>query len=331
MQYTSAQKAAAALVAIGKPQASALLKLLSKEEISRLHAASKTMSAVTQNVLTNIVDEFEHAFTEGTGLLDSSEQINSMLSESFSPEELAFLDESKSTASIPVKRSAWEILNESEDGKIREFLLQENPQVSAYVLSRLPPDRAGQICRGFDRQTRAEVLSRIMKAGVPSKDVEILVEGEISTYFSSISGENVSHALGKAATILNELDRDAAEEILADLSDSVGNDQLSAVRGLLFRFEDVAKLGSTARTRVFDGLPADQLTLALRGAEPEIAESVLSSISQRSRRMIESDLKSGVSPRPADVLAARRKIVSLVMRLSSDGQIDLPKIELAAA
>ncbi len=64
------------------------------------------------------------------------------------------------------------------------------------------------------------------------------------------------------------------------------------------------------------------LTLALRGAADELKENILSSISQRTRRMIEAELGAG-GAKPAEVEQARKSIAALALRMAAEGKIEL--------
>ncbi|MCC6205481.1 MAG: flagellar motor switch protein FliG, partial [Hyphomicrobiales bacterium] len=104
------------------------------------------------------------------------------------------------------------------------------------------------------------------------------------------------------------------------------------IRAKLFAFEDVERLTQKSRVALFDGLSTELVTLALRNAEPALAEAILSSIGARSRRMIESELAMGSDGiQSVDILRARRTIASTAIRLAGEGTIELPTAEQAAA
>ncbi len=333
MRYTPAQKAVAAIVAIGKPKAAELLKHLTRDEISKLMAVAKSMSAVTQEGLEYIVGEFESEFTRGSGLLDSSAQMDSILIESFDEAELAAIrGENKAQPQVKEKKlSAWEVLAQTEPQMICTYLESENTQVGAFVLSRMPSDKAAEILSLMDRTARSSILGRMMSLSDVSGQAEEFLEGELLEQFGQTKKGSSKNAIARVATILNEMDRDATEEMLGELSQTVEAGEVSAVKSMLFRFDDISALESSARAAIFDGVATDILTLALREAPAELTESILSSISQRTRRMIENDLKAKPQIRPADIAAARKKIVSAVLKLAGDGRIELPKQELEAA
>ena len=88
LSLTRPQKAAAMLVAMGKPSASRLLKFFKQEELRALIDAAKMLRTIPQSELEKIVAEFEAEFTEGAGLLDSADKMETMLNESLSREEM---------------------------------------------------------------------------------------------------------------------------------------------------------------------------------------------------------------------------------------------------
>jgi flagellar motor switch protein FliG len=333
MRYTPAQKAVAAIVAIGKPKAAELLKHLTHDDISKLMVVAKSMSAVAQDGLELIVGEFELEFTRGSGLLDSSAQMDSLLSESFDEAELAAM-RGEDNVQAPVKDkklSAWEVLQQTEPPLIASYLESENVQVGAYVLSRLSSDKSAEILTLMGRSARSSILGRMMSLSDVSEQAEAFLEGELLDQFGQTKKGGNKNAIARVATVLNEMERDATEEMLGELSQFVELSEISAVKSMLFRFDDVVALAASARTAIFDAIASDTLTLALREAPADVMESILSSISQRTRRMIENDLKSKVQVKPADVANARKKIVSAALKLAGEGRIELPKRELEAA
>jgi flagellar motor switch protein FliG len=86
---TRPQKAAAILVAMGKPSASRLLKFFKQEELKALIEGARLLRTIPQSDLERIVAEFEAEFTEGAGLLDSADRMDTILNESLSPEEMS--------------------------------------------------------------------------------------------------------------------------------------------------------------------------------------------------------------------------------------------------
>ena len=107
-------------------------------------------------------------------------------------------------------------------------------------------------------------------------------------------------------------------------------DTAKALKRLMFRFEDIAKLSAKARMTIFDQVPSEQVVLALRGTDDAFKELVLSAIASRARRMVESELASSDEPDPKAVNEARRSIADRVMELIGKREIDINVSENAA-
>lgn len=321
--FTPAEKAVATIVAIGKPAATQLLNLLTRDEVNILIAASKGMKAISQKGLELITGEFEAEFTKGIGLLDSSTQMDAILSASFDETELAsILGEGKPMPDVELPTlDIWSRLTSIDARELAEFLEQENAQVAAYVLSRLSAGQAAEITKDMEPVARSRILTRILSVKEPPADIAALVEEAMLERFGATDKVEGKKGISNLASILNEMDRDRSEDILETLSQVTEPESVMAIRSRLFRFEDIEKLDASARTAIFDSLPADTITMALRQAEPELTEAILSSISQRTRRMIEGDLRSNVQVRMPDITSARKVIVNLALELASSGRI----------
>ncbi|TIN03697.1 MAG: flagellar motor switch protein FliG, partial [Mesorhizobium sp.] len=142
--------------------------------------------------------------------------------------------------------------------------------------------------------------------------------------------KDTSAGQARVASVLNELDKPLLEEVMQDL-EAAGTPDLDGVRARLFAFDDLPLLTQKARVLLFDGLSTELVTLALRGTSAALAESVLSAIGARSRRMIEAELGQGSDGVPlADITAARKTIVTTTIRLSREGAFELPSTQDAA-
>jgi flagellar motor switch protein FliG len=329
--FSKVQKAAAILVALGKPRASHLLKYFKDEEKRALITAAKSLTAIEQNDLDKLVKEFEAEFTRGAGLIDSSDIMDGILTEALTAEELESLSNPVPAVAVqPASPSAWDMLEGADPAKIVALLGAENLQAGAYMLSKLSSEKSALVIAGLDRTARSAILTRMISMGAALPAVVEVLERRLAGIFGVPEKGDSKAGQIHVANILNQLDKAATEEVMSDLSTSIESARVSAVRSMLFRFEDIVRLEDSARASVFDQVPANILTLALRDASPEILETALSSIGQRTRRMIENDLKTQAGSKPRDILDAQRKIVSMILRLSAEGRIALPSADLAA-
>ncbi|GAB5507407.1 MAG: flagellar motor switch protein FliG [Rhizobiaceae bacterium] len=319
------QKAAAILVAMGKPSAGKLLKFFKQEELRGLIEAARSLKTIPQSELDRIVSEFENEFAEGAGLLDSADTMNNILTETLTPEEVdAIMDSDKKVVDEP-KETFWPQLEKMPAERVAATLEREHPQTIALVLSTISTSASAAIMVKLPKPIRGEVVKRMMSLGKVTDPARELVENKLRAKLTDESSvrDNTAGQM-RVAGVLNELDKSLLDDVMEDMV-AAGTPDLEELKSKLFAFEDIVLLSQAARVALFDNIQTDLVTVALRGADAELTEAVLSSIGARSRRMIESELKDTSGNTPADEInGARRTIASTAIRLSTEGALELP-------
>ncbi|RUM97558.1 flagellar motor switch protein FliG [Pseudaminobacter arsenicus] len=328
---TRAQKAAAILVAMGKPSASKLLKFFKQEELKALIEGARLLRTIPQGDLEKIVAEFEAEFTEGAGLLDSADKMDTILNESLSPEEVDAIMSGAKPVVAPEPPQIWNDLERLDPARIGAFLAVEHPQTAALILSRLAPPFAANVLLTLGKPMRGDVIRRMLSMTTIQEAASRIVENQLrSRVLAENTGKDISAGQSRVASLLNEMDKEHLEEVMQDL-EATGATDLDGIRARLFSFEDIVLLTQKARVALFDGLSTELVTLCLRGADAALTEAVLSSIGARSRRMIESELgqaSDGIAA--ADIADARRTVASTAIRMSVEGAFELPSAQNAA-
>jgi len=329
LTLTRPQKAAAILVAMGKPSASRLLKFFKQDELRALVDAARMLRTIPQSELERIVAEFEAEFTEGAGLLDSADKMQTMLNESLSPEEMnALMGVEKAEAVPDAPPPIWPQVEKIEPARLGAFLAAEHPQTAAVVLSKLAPQAAANVLLTLEKAVRGEIIKRMLTTTkIPETAVKIVEDQIRARVLVESATKDNSAGQTRVASVLNELDKSQLEEVMEDIEASGAND-LEAVRARLFAFEDILLLTQKARVTLFDGISTELVTLALRNADPAMTEAVLSSIGARSRRMIESELGSEAGNVGSDDISrARKSIASTAIKLAGEGAFELPSTQ----
>lgn len=330
---TRAQKAAAILVAMGKPSASRLLKFFKQEELKALIEGARQLRTIPQSDLEKIVAEFEAEFTEGAGQLDSADRMEDLLNETLSPEEVeALKGDIKPVNTTKAPPPIWPQLEKVDPLRLGAFIAEEHPQTSALVLSKLAPQASANVLLTLEKGLRGEIIKRMMNLTSIPETATKIVEGQLrGRVLSESTTKDISAGQSRVASVLNEMEKSQMDEVMEDLEKS-GAPDLDGVRARLFSFDDIVLMTQKARVALFDGLSSELVTLALRGAPPDMTEAVLSAIGARSRRMIESELSQGSEGIPMpDILKARRTIASTAIRMSHEGVFELPTAQAAAA
>lgn len=333
VEMTRAQKAAAILVAMGKPSASKLLKFFKQEELKALVEGARLLRTISQADLEKIVAEFEAEFAEGAGLMDSSDQMDTILNETLSPEEMnALMGVEQPVSEDMGPPPVWPDVEKADPVRIAAFLSEEHPQTAALVLSKLSPGTAANVLLAIDKDARNEIVKRMMSmAAIPEVATGIIEDQLRSRLLAESATRDTSAGQIRVASVLNELDKEKLDELMQDLEAS-GAPDMDALRSRLFAFEDIVHLTQKARVALFDSISSELVTLALRDAPPALTEAVLSSIGARARRMIESELGQGSDGiNGADITRARKAIAANAIRMAREGAFELPSTESAAA
>ncbi len=328
---SKAQKAAAILVAMGKPSAGKLLKFFKQEELKALIEAARMLQTISQSELERIVAEFEGEFTEGAGLLDFSDKMNSLLSDTFSQDEVdVIMGRGKPGVTADTSPTIWSKLDGMDPAKVNQLLADEHPQTIAVVLTAMTPPAAAKVVLTFAKAERSDIIRRMLALNTVQPAAHKLIEGQLQNRIAEQSkSKNVGAAHARVASLLNELDKSELDEVMSDLEAS-GQTDVAALRSKLFSFEDILKLDQKSRVALFDGLSTEIVTLSLRECDEALREAVLSAIGARSRRMIESELSAPADVNLDAIMNARKSIASTALRLSGQGLVELPSLDNAA-
>jgi len=319
---SSSEKAAAVLLAMGKPVAGKLLKFFQHEELQIIIKKAQALRTIPPNELIGLVNEFEDLFSEGAGLMDNAKAMESILEEGLTPDEVDGLLGRRAQFQS-VSTTVWEQLQDAEPAMVSTFLENEHPQTAAYIVSMLPSAFAGKILMKLPDKTRIDIVHRAVNLKQVNPRAAEIIEKRIEDLVTKVEAEKSNAGMAKVAEIMNELSKPEVETLLGEL-EAVSKTDVAKVRPRVFLFDDIRSMPARSRATLFNDISGDVLTLALHGIDAELQEAILSSIGQRQRRMIESDLSAGdAGINPREIAIARRTIAQEAIRLAAQDQIKL--------
>jgi flagellar motor switch protein FliG len=313
---TGTEKVAVLLLALGKSRAAKLLKRFDPEELKLLTRSAADLRPVRMSDLETLVEEFAHTFSNGVNFAGTVTEVKNLLSGVMTEEQFAEVMAEAPAREEPV----WERISELSADALRGYLGKEHPQTVAFILSRVDSELAAKVISTFAADVRNGLLCRMVAIKGVADDAVRALEGVLREDLLASSSSSSSRV--GIADILNRLDKTQSEEVLKSLAE-IRPDEAKAIKGMLFAFEDVAKLSQQARTVVFDKVPIEKLVIALKGTEPDFQATILSSLASRSRRMVEAELQGGGTPSQRDLAEARRTIVNTVLRMIARGDIQI--------
>ena len=127
----------------------------------------------------------------------------------------------------------------------------------------------------------------------------------------------------QAIEMLQGLDLSAQQSLIAEIARKDPEMAIKLKQNLL-TFDDLQYLTVSMMKRLLQDIDLDTLGLALRGANKQLTDHLLSMFSSGMKRDIEDVLKG--KPRPlSEVMDAQRKIMDIVLKLRDKGEIVLSK------
>lgn len=323
------EKVAALLVAIGRPSASRLLKHFTADDLRSLAGHARKLEPITPGDFEELVKEFENAFADGAPVSEAGMRFEGLLRETLSAEDASAVIENRRPEML-TQESVWDQLPRIPADVLHSYLVAQHPQVTAYVISRLPSDVAAKLLIRFAAAERSAIIQRTLHI----RKVRPAITGMLETILQrevtgkdNTSSEKSHH--GTIANIINQLEKSEIDELLADLTD-LGADDLAKIKAKLFTFEDIARISQRARLVLFDEIQTDVVTTALHGCEPHLQELILQSLSTRGRRMVETELSSQTNVNVNAVTEARRVIARTAIGLADRGDLKLDAEEPAS-
>ncbi|WP_321336844.1 flagellar motor switch protein FliG [Breoghania sp.] len=319
------QKVAALLLAMGKPNASRLLRHFDQEEIRLITLNAAQLGAVSSAELDSLADEFLNQFAHGASLFGTAGEVEKML-DGVLPEDA--VSEIMSDVLGNSNRSIWDRITTVSETVLANYLAKEHPQTAALILSKIRPTSAAKVLSQLPTPLRNQLMRRMLSIKPIVQEIMRDVEKTLHEDFMlNLSGSMEADSFARMADILNKMDREHMEEALTSLNDERPK-SAEMLKGLLFTFDDIVNLNARTKMAVFDQISTDNVVMALKGTSPQFRESILSSLTSRMRRIVEFELNSGQPSTQREVLEARRTITDLALEMAGRGEIDLnPKQE----
>lgn len=315
------EKVAALLLSVDKFVAQRVLKHFDQNELRQITKFAAGLGSVPASAIEPLIEDFMTQLESGGGdLRGTAGEAEQLITGVVPPDQVA---EIMSDVLGSSNGLVWDRVGQAPEGAFTEFVAKEHPQTAALVLSRVDPARAAKTLGALPQSFRDEVVRRMLASRNVSDEALRLLETVMQVELLQNNEVAASAAKNaKLASIINKMERDQAEGALRSLSERRPRDA-EALKSMLFTFEDIARLNVRARMILFDAVPSERVVLALRGADADIRDFILSALSSRMRRMVESELSTGVSPPRRDIMEARRFIADTVLKLAEQGKIDL--------
>jgi len=315
---TNAEKAVLFLLSLDEQIAANVVRELGEVELRKLRAVASTMREVPAGALDDTFQDFLQRSASAIAVPRGGLPYLRKLSAGALGEQRA-REIFEDGVTSPLAR-----LEGAPSDSVAALLQREPPQLVAAVLARMDPAHAARILGAMSPERQTTVVRHVSAmTEIPAKvleDVALALANELPTSDAStlVSVDGVA----KAAELLNAAGRDTSSAILASIEADDGALALD-VRQAMFTFEDLRRIDPKSMRELLRELPSERLTVALKGASPELTEAVFAGLSARAAELIRDDLEVLGRVKKSEIEAARREVVEAALRLESEGRVDL--------
>ncbi len=312
--------AAILLMLLDESEAATILKQLGPEEVRQLAKAMFDTANASEQQIGQALDRFVTRSRDVSALaIGADTRIRTVMNEA-----VGNVRADNILAAVAPQRSAasLEILRWMDVDAISGLLASEHPQVGALILSVLVPDVAARAIETLDEVLQADlVLRAAMLTSVPAAAIEDL-ESVLAS--ANVDGQRVAkQTIGgpsEVAKIMKKMPKQLSERTLRSLKK---HDRVlaQAIEEEMFIFENLRDLDKKSLSAVLRSVDAAQLAIALKGADEEMVDMCLATMSQRAAETIRDEMTEMTMVKRADVDDAQKSVMQVVRQMASSGEI----------
>ena len=312
--------AAILLMLLDESEAATILKQLGPEEVRQLAKAMFDTANASEQQIGQALDRFVTRSRDVSALaIGADTRIRTVINEA-----VGNVRADNILAAVAPQRSAasLEMLRWMDVDAISGLLASEHPQVGALILSVLVPDVAARAIETLDEVLQADlVLRAAMLTSVPAAAIEDL---EAVLASANVDGQRVAkQAIGgpsDVAKIMKKMPKQLSERTLRSLKK---HDRVLAqtIEEEMFIFENLRDLDKKSLSSVLRSVDAAQLAIALKGADEDMVDMCLATMSQRAAETIRDEMDEMTMVKRADVDDAQKSVMQIVRQMAAAGEI----------
>nr|WP_209023648.1 flagellar motor switch protein FliG [Sphingopyxis italica] len=312
--------AAILLMLLDESEAATILKQLDPDEVRQLAKAMFDTANASEQQIGLALDRFVTRSRDVSALAIGADiRIRTVINEA-----VGNVRADNILAAVAPQRSAasLEMLRWMDVDAISGLLASEHPQVGALILSVLVPDVAARAIETLDELLQADlVLRAAMLTSVPAAAIEDL-ESVLAS--ANVDGQRVAkQAIGgpsDVAKIMKKMPKQLSERTLRSLKK---HDRVLAqtIEEEMFIFENLRDLDKKSLSSVLRSVDAAQLAIALKGADEDMVDMCLATMSQRAGETIRDEMDEMTMVKRADVDDAQKSVMQVVRQMAAAGEI----------
>jgi flagellar motor switch protein FliG len=323
-QIPGIRKVAILMVMIGQEASSTILRELDEEEVQNISREIARVHTLAPEEAEGVLEEYyQMSLAHDYVLKGGVEYARKILVDAFGAEPAKrMLD--RLLKQMSNETLSFDALQKTDPQQLAKFIHSEHPQTIALILSHLNPSQAAGLLVSIPAELRTDVALRMASLDQISPEIVSKIAAVIGTKLKSL-GELSREAYGgvhAVAEMCNRLDSATTKEIVEYIEQS--NPKLGeTIRHLMFVFEDLLLLDTSAIKELLGKVDRKILTVALKGTSDQMKNHMLQAMSQRGAEMLREDMDALGPIKIKEVEAAQQQIITVVRQLETEGVISL--------
>lgn len=323
-RLSGVRKAAILMVMLGDEVSSAILKEMDEDEVQGISREIARVQTLTAEEAESVLEEFyQMGVARDFVVKGGVDYARRVLMNAFGP------DTSKKMLDRLMKSLGSETLNfdalqKADPQQLAKFIHSEHPQTIALIVSHLNPSQAAGLIFSLPPELRADVAQRMASLDQISPEIISRIAAVIGSKLKALGemSRETSGGVHAVAEMFNRLDSNTSKEILDNMERN-NPTLVEHIRHLMFVFEDLLQLDTTAVKEVLAKVDRKILTIALKGTSDQMRNHMLQALSSRGAEMLKEDMDALGPVKIREVEAAQQQIIAVVRQLEAEGVISM--------
>ncbi len=316
------EKAAVLMLALGPDHGKPIFDELDEMEIKQLSRAMVRLGPISQEMLDALLLSFVTTISSNGSISGNTDSTERLLL-SFLPQDrvATIMEEIRG----PAGRNMWEKLSNVQEDILANYLKNEYPQTVAVVLSKISTEHASRVLAVLPEELAMDVVGRMLGLDPVQEEILEKIEMTLRTEFmSTLSHTQRRDSHEQMAEIFNSFDRQTEARFMTSLEDQ-SRDSAERIKELMFTFEDLVRLETSAIQSLIQKMDKRDMALALKGANEPTKELFFGNMSTRAAKLLKEDMESMGPVRLKNVDEAQGKMVSMAKDMAARGEIIITK------
>ena len=322
LENENLESAAVLLLALNEENAGKILKHLSESDVYKISNQIANLRDMEADRVLDTLSYFADRISNASLLGGHLPRLRRFLHKVFDQEKVDLIMQN---VDGPLNKT-WEIIADMSDKVLVEYLKNEYPQTVAFILSKLPSQKASKIISKFSENFSFEVIKRILNMDEVNKSVLLNLENTLRRDLvekSDISKELDNNQI--VADIFNNLDK-KDESMFFELLEKYDANKAQLVRKNMLIFDDIKRVDSRGMQMLIRYSDKSVLPKALKFADDNIKNCFFNNMSARAAKILIEEIDNSNNTKLEESELAQKNILLILRELMNKGQVTLRDI-----